>query len=59
MVRARGINSASAVAVTSDVGSFTWCLNDTSCLSSGAIKTDAPVYKGASLKGAFCAYQRK
>ena len=50
MVRAWGINSAGAVAVTSDVGSFIWCLNDTSCPSSGAIKTDAAVHKGASLK---------
>jgi hypothetical protein len=44
-VRAWGINSAVAVAVTSDVGSFIWCLSDTSCPAPGRIRVDAPVTK--------------
>ncbi|HEY1962305.1 MAG TPA: hypothetical protein VGG69_07805 [Rhizomicrobium sp.] len=46
-VQAWGINSAGAIAVTSDKGSFIWCAVDSSCPSSGAaIRVDAPVHRG-------------
>ena len=49
-VQAWGINSAGAVAVTSNVGSFIWCLNDAACPTTGATKVDAPVHKGANVQ---------
>jgi hypothetical protein len=49
-VRAWGINSAGAVAVTSNVGSFIWCPTDTGCPAAGGVKVDAPTHKGLPLK---------
>jgi uncharacterized membrane protein len=49
-VQAWGINSAGAVAVTTDRGSFIWCAVPSSCPSSGgAIHVDAPVHRGTGL----------
>jgi hypothetical protein len=42
-VQAWGINNAGAVAVTSDVGSFIWCMHKSACPRSG-LKVEAPTH---------------